>query len=197
MPIPPIHSQHAVTPARLTPEEWDAVLAEKGWTKKDLARRWNKSPVWISNIARNADRAPHWDDALLGLPNRRFLARNERRRRKQIEAILARARGLRPATGGYRYHGYLTIGAIVTADKDVGSVAEEGMRGIVVKIRDTGRQEEYCVVFESGEFDWFPPDYVDSLLVFSGLVDDETANAGVVPESTILERFARGLFRFW
>lgn len=193
----PIKPPSPSTTPRLTPQEFDAVLASKGWTKKEAALRWGITAVWVSNISRDANRPPHWDDAVLGLPNKRFLARNEKRRRKLVEALAAQASGQRKATGGFRYHGYLSVGAIVAAAEDVGSIAEAGMRGIVFRVRDTGKNEEYGVIFETGEHDWFPPEYVDQLLVSTGLVDEETAKANLATDEAVETRFGTGQFQFW
>lgn len=55
---------------KLTPEEFKSVLATKGWSGIALAERWDVSPAWISKIINDPDRAPHWDDAVAGLPKR-------------------------------------------------------------------------------------------------------------------------------
>lgn len=195
MPIKP--PSPTPTPSRLTPHEFDAVLAAKGWLKKEVAQRWGVSPVWVSNISRDPNRPPHWDDAVLGLPNRRFLSRNEKRRRDLIDSLTTQASVQRNTTGGYRYHGHLSIGAIVAAVEDVGSIAEAGMRGIVFGIRETGKQEEYGVIFETGEFDWFSPEYIDRLIVSTGLADENTAKTKLVTEEAVKHHFDTNQFKFW
>jgi transcriptional regulator with XRE-family HTH domain len=55
---------------RLTPDEFKAVAKRKGWKFKELAERWGISPVWLSNIVNNPQRAIHWDDAIKGVENR-------------------------------------------------------------------------------------------------------------------------------
>lgn len=189
----PIKSTPSDAP-RLSPEEFDAVLASKGWTKKDVAARWGVTPVWVSNISRDKDRAPHWDDAVLGLPHHRFLSRNQKRRRNLAAAIASAAKQSSPSTGGFRYHCYLAIGSIVAATEDMGAHIEMGMRGIVFNVRSSAKQEEYGVIFESGEIDWFPPAYVDRLLVSTGL-NDENATLPL-SEDDALARFRSGLFDF-
>lgn len=52
----------------LTPAEFKAELARKGWTQQELADRWGFSINWISKIVRNEKRGKHFDDALVGLP---------------------------------------------------------------------------------------------------------------------------------
>lgn len=52
-----------------TPEEFKAEYRRKGWTGKELAKRWDKSPEWISKIGNDPERDLHWDDAVRGLPS--------------------------------------------------------------------------------------------------------------------------------
>jgi len=54
---------------RLTPDEFRAEFKQRGWTGRALAFRWNISEAWISKLASNCEREPHWDDAVRGLPN--------------------------------------------------------------------------------------------------------------------------------
>lgn len=55
---------------RLTPSEFRAQVLLRGWTYRALSERWLCSENWISKIARDPDRAPHYDDAVRGLPQR-------------------------------------------------------------------------------------------------------------------------------
>lgn len=182
---------------RLTPEQFRAVVVARGWTYKELAHRWGVSSVWVSNLARNPDRPSHYDDAILGLPPRRFLVRNERRRRAWVEALVLRARGERKAAGGFRYHGYLVPGAIVTAVDDLGSVAEAGMRGVVFQVADRGNREAYGVIFESGLWDWFEPEHIDKYLAETGLSDPGLKGSRPGSNAQLEADFKAGRFDFW
>lgn len=55
---------------RLSPDEFRAFVLLRGWNYRSLAVRWTCSENWISKIARNPDRPPHYDDAVRGLPRR-------------------------------------------------------------------------------------------------------------------------------
>jgi hypothetical protein len=55
---------------RLTPDEFRAIVLLRGWTYRALAERWQHSEGWISKIANNPERLPHYDDAVRGLPQR-------------------------------------------------------------------------------------------------------------------------------
>ncbi|MFA6231033.1 MAG: XRE family transcriptional regulator [Rhodanobacter sp.] len=57
-------------PGRLSPEDFRSSALLRGWTYRALAERWQCSENWISKIARNPDRSPHYDDAVRGLPQR-------------------------------------------------------------------------------------------------------------------------------
>lgn len=103
----------------------------------------------------------------------------------------------RKATGAYRYHGHLVLGTVVAAFEDVGSIAETGMRGIVFQVRDIKNGEDYGVIFETGQWDWFSADYVDRYLVSIGLVDSEASQYKFVSDDSLQEDFAAGAFHFW
>lgn len=62
------HAKPKAIAKRMTPEEFKAEIQRRGWTYRALAERWDVSDNWISKIARNENRALHWDDAVRGLP---------------------------------------------------------------------------------------------------------------------------------
>lgn len=53
---------------RLSPDEYKAEAKRRGWSFKALAERWNVSKTWMSKVANDPERSPHWDDAVRGLP---------------------------------------------------------------------------------------------------------------------------------
>ncbi|ECO4312753.1 helix-turn-helix transcriptional regulator [Salmonella enterica] len=55
-----------------TRDEFKAEMKRKGWSRSALAERWGKSETWISKIASDADRDQHWNDALVGLPEKKL-----------------------------------------------------------------------------------------------------------------------------
>lgn len=192
------------TQSRLTPEQFKALAKYKGWKFKTLAERWGVTPEWISTISRDPQRDVRYDDALIGLPNLRRLSRDLHIRRRQVEAAMQKAgaaprptRQLRPEPG-YRYRGYLYPGAIVTASDDVGSIAELGMRGIVFQVLDErGKGEVYGVIFETGLWDWFTPDYVDLYLATTGLTATANEHYAYRDEAVLQQDFADEIFQFW
>jgi hypothetical protein len=187
---------------RLTPEQFKALARYKGWKFTMLAARWGVTPEWISEISRNPERDQRFDDALIGLPNLNRLARDLKTRDRQIEAALAKItpKADRPAprlTPGYRYRGYLYPGAILTASADVGSMAEEGMRGVVFQVIDNGAAETYGVIFETGMWDWFQPEHVDTYLATAGLVAPGAEQYVYQNETALQNDFDAGMFEFW
>lgn len=54
--------------SRLSPDEFKAEVKRRGWTYRAVALRWEVSENWVSKIARDENRAIHWDDAVRGLP---------------------------------------------------------------------------------------------------------------------------------
>ncbi|HEY8608120.1 MAG TPA: hypothetical protein VIM12_13480 [Noviherbaspirillum sp.] len=194
---------HPDSRQRLTPTQFKALAKYKGWKFKMLAERWGVTPEWVSQVSRDPMRDLRYDDALLGLPNLHRLARDMKARERQLDAAVARTapsrdrEARRRPTPGYRYRGYLTTGVVVTASTEVGSMAEEGMRGVVFQILDDRKQETYGVIFETGMWDWFPPDYVDLYLTSTGLVCRRTERYRYVDERTLQEDFHAGRFTFW
>ena len=102
----------------------------------------------MSILARNPERPVAYDDALHGLPNRHHHKPDMARRAKTVSDAIGAATALRSVKAarraekigpGYRYRGYLQVGIIVTAVNDVGSMAQEAMRGIVFQTVDTGQ----------------------------------------------------------
>jgi hypothetical protein len=191
------------TIARLTPEQFKALAKYKGWKFKMLAERWAVTPEWVSQLSRDPERDIRYDDALIGLPNLNRLARDLKARARQLDAAMAKL-GAKPERAtpprlapGYRYSGYLHLGAILTASADVGSMAEEGMRGVVFQIIDDGAGETYGVIFESGMWDWFKPEHVDVYLATSGLTAAGAAQYAYRDETVLQDDFEAGLFDFW
>lgn len=190
---------------RLTPEQFKALAKHKGWKLVDIAKRWGVTGDWIAREARNPNRAIRFDDALHGLPNLnralQDVARRERAARIALERLQNKKAAAppvqRPVPAGYRYRDYLTVGSIVTAGVEVGSVAEEGMRGIVFEVRDLGSSQQFGVIFESGLWDWFAPDHIDAYLVSTGLDCAAAQEYRYVDEISLQRDFDVGLFEFW
>lgn len=189
---------------RLTPEQFKALAKWKGWTFREISERWGITTVWMSKITSNPDRAPHYDDALVGLPNKRTMARDARVLEKRLAALVGAKRFDREAketarrpSGEYRYHGFFTVGAILTAASEIGSLAEEGARGIVFQVQDSGRGERYGVIFETGLWDWFEPKHIDDMLVMTGLTDTELGDFVFEDEEQLQAAFEAGQFTFW
>lgn len=63
---------------RMTPDQFKAEFRRKGWTGRALAEHWRKSETWISKIASDPDREPHWDDAVKGLDDLKCLNSSSR-----------------------------------------------------------------------------------------------------------------------
>ncbi|MCM3609235.1 hypothetical protein M4D49_27495 [Cupriavidus pauculus] len=198
--------------APFSPDQFRAVLRSKGWKNKDLAKHWGISVVHMSRLIGDPDRPPHWNDAVVGLPRYAHLAPDLAARRSRVDAMLRNhplpkrpgPKGPRSPvatilefSGDYRYRGYLTVGAILTATQDIGEMAEEGGRAIVFAVIDTGIGERYGVIFESGDFDWFLPHHVDACLAGTGLDAAETVGYVYQGERVLIDDFNRGHFDFW
>lgn len=189
--------------SRLTAEQFKALAKYKGWKFKMLAERWGVTPEWVSQVSRDPKRDLRYDDALIGLPNLNRLAQDLKARGRQLEAAIAKLesasakRSKSLPTPGYRYRGYLYPGAIVTACVDVGSMAEEGMRGIVFQVIDERKEETYGVIFENGLWDWFSPVHVDHYLATVGLTSPSVDGYVYQDEVKLQNDFNAGVFGFW
>lgn len=188
----------------LTPEQFKALAKYKGWKYTMLAQRWGYSAVWISRVARDPNRPARFDDMLQGLPDLNRLSRDLARRDRLLQAAMQSTASTSIASApqikvlpGLRYRGYLVVGAIVTAATEVGSIAEEGMRGIVFQVIGVGQEEHYGVIFESGLWDWFPPEYVDAYLAGTGLTASGAETYRYQDEAALQNDFEAGRFDFW
>lgn len=160
----------------LNPAQFKALVRLKGWTYEGLSKRWGVSRVWVSKIASNPDRPVHYVDAVFGLPENGEKGSSARAINKYLKRIgaIAAASSPKPKGPGFRYHGYFVLGRIVTAAVDVGSLAQEGERGIVVQVIPNMFEERYVVRFEQGEEE-FSPELVDQYLVDTGLCIEDAS----------------------
>ncbi|MCA8228162.1 hypothetical protein [Burkholderia vietnamiensis] len=209
-----------------TPDEFRALIRWKGWSHKELASYWQVSAVHVSRIVNDTNRAPHWNDAVMGLPRRSRMisdlaSRYARATRLAADAGLpdgcpaddGRRRVGRPpaprapaiddvldvqgAGSGYRHRGYVVVGSILTLDHDLGDSLLEGTRGIVFEVTDTGVGERYGVIFENGEYEWFLPTHLDSGLTGTGLDAEGLGQYVFSGTAQLTDDFNRGRFQFW
>lgn len=166
-------------PPPLSPAQFKALAKFKGWRYTELAARWGLQPETVSAIARNPERQVRYDDMLRGLPNLNHFGRDQRRWNDQLaaaELLIRKAdqgkegESRAPSGPGFRYHSYIVLGSIVTASTQVGEMAEEGERGIVFHVQRETEREVYGIIFESGAYDWFTPEYIDIYVAGSGLI---------------------------
>jgi hypothetical protein len=172
-----------------------AAIYGKGWSLKALAERWGMTLDGLLKIARDESRPVHFDDAVHGLKK----VGPPIKLRKAWTAILSgqaqpEARTRKP---GLRYRGYLNVGSVVAAIKAVGSIAEEGMHGIVVQVRQTEGVEAYRVLFETGELETFDPDLVDEYLQDVGLRKDVLSTYCYIDDESVLREYNSGRFEFY
>ena len=183
---------------KLSPTQFRAIVKLKGWNYKKLADWWGVTPTWIGAIAKDPERSPHFDDAIMGLPYRRLLQSTLAKRQQLADSAKIKPSKQRKVhTGGLRYRDYFVVGAVVNAIEDVGSLAPSGMRGVVFGVRLQGKSEEYGVIFENGSFDWFPPDFVDVYLSQTGLTDQGMTDYKFQSTAQLEIDYAGQLFDFW
>lgn len=202
----------------LTPQQFKSLVYSKGWTLKQLATHWDLAPETVSRLANDPQRSSYWNDAAHGLavigPRRKprgawsggcdfSVLDDALSQRAAIGPAAAAGAGYAepkprpvPKVRGYRYHGYMVVGAVVAASKYLGEIADEGQRGIVLEVMREPSQETYRVIFEMGDVEMFSPDQVDEYLVTTGL--ERSGLSGYVwrGEQAARHDFDAGLFVF-
>lgn len=174
---------------RLSADAFRVVLCEKGWTIRALALYWGLSREHVQRIAANDDRSMWWDDALRGLP-----AVGAPRSMRRASGVMAReVRARQPSGRGFRYHGYMVVGAIVVVSKYLGDDADEGARGVVLHVESQREHEFYTVLFRSGMVERFSPDQVDEYLVTTGLEREDLRSYAWRGAAAALADLERGL----
>jgi len=145
------------TAMSLDPSKFKALIKKKGWTLRAVAERWGITDVWMYNIAGNAERAKHYDDALFGLPSKANAVRQGKRRSNMA--------------GKFTEEGCLFLpGELVTTVRYIGSIAEEGDSGRISAVDLSGRSPRYLLEFDRGS-DWFGEDAMCELVAQKGIVE--------------------------
>ena len=178
---------------RMAPDKFKQLVQTKGWTYRALAERWHVTPDWVSEISRNLRRPPHYDDAVLGLPDRTRRQRKEPARKASVSRKRTRPRRPLP---GYRYQGIIKIGELLSATDEIGSMADMGERGIVVQLIDSGIDERYRVVFQRGDVECFTADLIDQYLVTTGLSDEANTSYEYHSDNDLSAAYRAGKFDF-
>lgn len=178
----------------LTTKEFKAVIRAKGWTYVELAARWGVTPEWIGALSRNPERPAHYNDAVLALPSRRFYKQDLYRRRELVRKSIERASSLQNGRSQQAFP--LHPGDVMVAMEDVGSMAYEGDRAVVVVARKIKEMNQYGILFLSGEFDWFWQPDVDHYLAETGLEEDDLKNYIFTSEDQLKCHFKQGFFSF-
>lgn len=134
----------------LSPKEARDLIKQRGWDVASLARRWKLSRCWVSRKLNSAEREPHWNDAIAGLPDRDTLPleqqhRTVRRPRKASRAWLPKGRFLDRT---------IELGSEVVVEREIGDDAPYGAQGLVIQIENT-TPPRLRIVFASGYIDWF------------------------------------------
>jgi hypothetical protein len=176
------------------PAAFKAAIYAKGWSLKALAERWGMTSDGLLKVARDGNRPLHFDDAVRGL---RKIGPPIKPRRAWSAALAGEPVLTPHRAPGLRYRGYFVVGAVVAVIKSVGSIAEEGMRGIVVEVVKEKTRELYRVLFETGDLELFGPNQVDEHLQDIGLVRDELLHFRYVNDAAVDALFRAGRFQFW
>lgn len=175
----------------ITGPDFKKLIHAKGWKMKDLAARWGCTPDWVGQLCRRDERPLAYNDAILGLPNLRFLHQENQRRRRQIERACKVEEGAAtPSIFSVQQ------GDVLTAMEDVGSLAYEGDRVLVIQTLLTSGMKRYGILFSSGDFDWFWQPDIDHYFAQTGIENEYAKNYLFKDVATLRDDFMSGSFVF-
>jgi lambda repressor-like predicted transcriptional regulator len=189
-----------------------ALLEARGWSVSELARRWGITPARLRQVIQEGhDRAAHWNDAVRGLPQARWVTRTQERSDRRLELELepylkASSRGgarttvagavgnLRArATPSDRSH-ETALGAVWRVNSEQGDHLPHGCAGTVLASRikspaavGVAASREICLGFETGYVEWMEVKWLNApnfWLTYVGETVDDVAN-GLYQFSTV------------
>jgi hypothetical protein len=188
----------------LTPHQFRAVVKTRGWTFAEVAQRWGVTPERVSQIANQPDkRAPHWEDALFGLPHKRAAERT-RQQRLALAGSAGNRLAPRKANGEGRRGSwvvqapYLAQGSVFIVTQGQSEDLDEGMRGALMARRATPRPQ-VLLLFESGYREWLDEAWLADptcWLQYNGQTLPGFATYPYTDESRLLVAWRTGVLRF-
>lgn len=181
---------------RLTSAQFKACIKGKRWKIKELAEYWQISHVWLSKLISDPERPPYYDGAVMDLPLKHELKRHLKRREQTANRYLGRFPEKQRKASGLRYQGILMVGTVISVIENLGSIAEEGMRGVVFQTKKAGNTEEYGVIFENGQYEWMPVDYIDKYICETGIEIKELKNYTFTSVISLIDDYKSGVFKF-
>jgi hypothetical protein len=176
-----------------TAAAFKAAIYQKGWSIVGLAKHWGMTREWLLKLAADTERPRYFDDAVRGLPR---IGKPIPLRAQWSAALDGRDAPAPVAKPGFRYRGYLTVGTVVVATRYIGSIADEGMRGLVVQVLVDSDEERYRVLFETGELELFDPASVDMYLQDVGLQQEALRPYRYIDDNQVRRDYDDGMFDF-
>lgn len=192
---------HEIHDLDVAPDIFRAILKERGWTITEFARGLGLTRTWVTRVIDDVSRSRSYTEALWALPDKKNVKRELAARQKLIERLKSSVKKSGPLKSlskpGFRYRVYLPVGAVVQASSAVGSIAEEGERGIVFDVKGTDFMDSYGIIFESGGFDYFNPDDIDAMVVSIGIERNDLLRYLYKSDIDLISDFNKGIFDFW
>ena len=131
----------------MTSAQFRALIASRGYTLRETARRWGLSPGRLSQLA-NAERRPaHYEEAAWGLPPKRLAEAIAGKRQRILDRLDSEAEGVGQSFMGDEYQ--------VTQEQ--GEHLPEGAQGYVISERRRAGRLFLTLRFRTGyeeTFDW-------------------------------------------
>jgi len=156
--------------SRWTPAQFDALFQVRGWTQAAVAERWGVTARRVSQIKFDSHRAPHWEDALWGLPERKKAHATDARRH---QVVIALAREAAPtSTSDCNSDSdtpdlfYPEVGDEWTVRDSPGEHLPEGCAGMIASITLGTDGPEIAIRFDNGYTEVFTSRYLFGLECF-------------------------------
>ena len=131
----------------MTSAQFRALIASRGYSLRETARRWGLSPGRLSQVANAARRPAHYEEAAWGLPPKRLAEAISRKRQRILDRLAGQAEGVSQSFIGDEYQ--------VTQEQ--GGHLPEGTNGYVIAERRRAGRLFLTLRFQTGyeeTFDW-------------------------------------------
>jgi hypothetical protein len=166
----------------LTRRQFQGLIKKRGYTQAEVAKLFELSNVRLSQIARDPERAMHYDYALWGLPPKAIAAAVAARRELAVREYSSAADSTRAPAPHLQdiWSEIEDIGAVYIVRSEQGEHLPEGCEGVVVTREVHGDTARVTIRFDSGHSESFPVSYLrgpECFLAATGKVREGTPPA--------------------
>lgn len=146
----------------LSRREFQALIKERGYTQAEVAQLWGLSAMRVSQIARDPERAKHYDYALWGLPPKAIAAAVAARREHaaRVSSLAAKTEPSSAANASDIWAEIEAIGAVYVVRSEQGEHLPEGCEGVVITRERRGDKAQVTIRFDTGHVESLPVTYL-------------------------------------